>query len=55
MPHGRSWKILDKELVAKVICKKHFNHQNFESFNRSINGWGFKVRLLRDFVSKLLY
>eukprot|EP00804_Cyclotella_cryptica_P000692 CCRYP_014698-RD/>CCRYP_014698-RD protein AED:0.46 eAED:0.46 QI:0/-1/0/1/-1/0/1/0/69 len=44
MPHGRSWKILDKELLASVVCKKYFNHDNFDSFNRSVNGWGFKVR-----------
>eukprot|EP00804_Cyclotella_cryptica_P000690 CCRYP_014698-RB/>CCRYP_014698-RB protein AED:0.23 eAED:0.70 QI:0/0/0/1/1/0.5/2/0/467 len=46
MPHGRSWKILDKELLASVVCKKYFNHDNFDSFNRSVNGWGFK-RLMR--------
>lgn len=43
MPHGRSWKIMDKELLATVVCREHFNHDNFDSINRSINGWGFKV------------
>eukprot|EP00956_Cyclotella_meneghiniana_P017621 scaffold28922_cov64-Cyclotella_meneghiniana.AAC.2 len=42
MPHGRSWKIIDKELLASVVCKENFNHENFDSINRSINGWGFK-------------
>lgn len=42
MPHGRAWRIVDKEkLVAEVIpsfyvCKK------YESFTRQLNGWGFK-------------
>lgn len=42
-PHGRSWKIVDKHLLSTVICPKHFAHAKFESFNRSVNGWGFKV------------
>eukprot|EP00804_Cyclotella_cryptica_P003757 CCRYP_008927-RA/>CCRYP_008927-RA protein AED:0.03 eAED:0.03 QI:184/1/1/1/1/1/2/375/554 len=46
MPHGRSWNIYDKDLLATVVCKEHFNHDNFDSFNRSVNGWGFK-RLFR--------
>ena len=45
MPHGRSWKIIDKELLASVVCRENFNHENFDSINRSINGWGFKVSL----------
>ena len=42
-PHGRSWKIVDMHLLSTVICPKHFAHATFESFNRSVNGWGFKV------------
>lgn len=38
MPHGRSWKILDRGLLVTKICKDNFNHQNFGSFNRSVNG-----------------
>ena len=53
MPHGRSWKILDKDLVASVICNECFSHQNFDSFNRSVNGWGFKVCLGRDTNARL--
>lgn len=49
MPHGRSWNIYDKDLLASVVCKEHFNHDKFDSFNRSVNGWGFKV----CFVSNL--
>ena len=43
LPHGRSWKILNKRLLERVICPKHFSHCKFESFNRQVNGWGFKV------------
>ena len=43
MPHGRCWKILNKELLASVVCRENFNHENFDSFNRSVNGWGFIV------------
>jgi hypothetical protein len=43
MPHGRSWTILDKERVSSVVCPENFSHRNFDSFNRSVNGWGFKV------------
>ena len=41
MPHA----LQDKHLLSTVICPKHFAHAKFESFNRSVNGWGFK-RLL---------
>ena len=43
MPHGRSWAVLDKELLEKVVLPSHFSHASFASFNRSVNGWGFKV------------
>jgi hypothetical protein len=42
-PHGRSWTILDKERLSNTVCKENFSHSNFDSFNRSVNGWGFKV------------
>ncbi len=48
MPHGRAWKILDKELLVSVVCKEQFKHEKFESFNRQVNGWGFKVRIVRS-------
>ncbi|KAL3778873.1 hypothetical protein HJC23_005980 [Cyclotella cryptica] len=47
MPHGRAWKIWNKKLLVSVVCKKLFKHEKFESFNRQVNGWGFK-RLLRN-------
>ena len=42
-PHGRAWALVDKSLFISVVLPKHFNHSNFGSFNRSVNGWGFKV------------
>mmetsp|Transcript_28447 Transcript_28447/g.58001 ORF Transcript_28447/g.58001 Transcript_28447/m.58001 type:complete len:135 (-) Transcript_28447:285-689(-) len=42
MPHGRSWRIHDREKLAKVLCPRYFNHCKFESFTRSATGWGFK-------------
>ena len=43
MPHGRAWKVLNKQLLASVVCPYHFSHCSFDSFNRQVNGWGFKV------------
>ena len=41
-PHGRTWNIYDKKRLEDV-CREHFKHGSFNSFNRSVNGWGFKV------------
>jgi hypothetical protein len=51
MPHGRSWKILDKDLLASVVCIENFNHDSYGSFNRSVNGWGFKVCMTSVYIS----
>ena len=48
MPHGRSWKIIDKDRLASVVCYENFNHESFASFSRSVNGWDFKVSRLLD-------
>ena len=42
LPHGRSWAIFNKKLLVDV-CANHFAHDKFDSFNRQVNGWGFKV------------
>ena len=42
-PHGRAWAVLDRAKFISIVLPRHFNHSNFESFNRSVNGWGFKV------------
>ena len=44
MPHGRSWAVKNKQLLESLALKEHFNHARFESFNRQVNLWGFKVR-----------
>lgn len=38
MPHGRSWKVVDKDLLVSIVCKENFSHESFGSFNRSVNG-----------------
>jgi hypothetical protein len=50
MPHGRSWMVKNKELLESVVLKEHFSHSNFESFNRQVNLWGFKVRQIASIV-----
>ena len=44
MPHGRAWEVKDKKLLVGHVLNKHFSHSNFDSFNRQVNLWGFKVR-----------
>ena len=40
-PHGRSWKIVDKELLISNI-HKYFALKRYHSFVRQLSGWGFK-------------
>lgn len=42
MPHGRSWQIVNKDLLMDVVCSKYFSHTKYQSFIRQVNGWGFK-------------
>mmetsp|Transcript_3018 Transcript_3018/g.6602 ORF Transcript_3018/g.6602 Transcript_3018/m.6602 type:complete len:429 (-) Transcript_3018:121-1407(-) len=42
MPHGRSWKILNRELFSSFALPPHFGHSNHASFVRIINAWGFR-------------
>ena len=55
MPHGRSWRVIDKELLVSDVLKKHFNHDNFDSFSRQVNLWGFKVRMVCSFSDIVLF
>ena len=50
-PHGRAWVVTDKALFISVVLRKYFNHSNFESFNRSVNGWGFKVCVIEHHIA----
>eukprot|EP00571_Detonula_confervacea_P008907 CAMPEP_0172328224 /NCGR_PEP_ID=MMETSP1058-20130122/60241_1 /TAXON_ID=83371 /ORGANISM="Detonula confervacea, Strain CCMP 353" /LENGTH=477 /DNA_ID=CAMNT_0013045327 /DNA_START=79 /DNA_END=1512 /DNA_ORIENTATION=+ len=42
MPHGRAWKIVDKDLLMSIAVPKYFVQTKFESFTRQLSGWGFK-------------
>jgi len=42
MPHGRTWKILDKELLVSTVTSVYFGQSKFGSFTRQLNNWGFK-------------
>ena len=42
--HGRAWEVVNRSSFISTVLPKYFNHRNFESFNRSVNMWGFKVR-----------
>ena len=41
-PHGRAWKIHNKDLLIRDIVPKYFVQSKYESFTRQLNGWGFK-------------
>jgi hypothetical protein len=43
MPHGRSWKIFDKEGIAR-LCGEYLHNAAFNEFIGLVNKWGFKVR-----------
>ncbi|ACI64509.1 HSF36, heat shock transcription factor DNA-binding domain-containing protein, DNA binding, transcription factor [Thalassiosira pseudonana CCMP1335] len=47
MPHGRSWKVLNKDFFMEEICPQYFAQTRYESFIRQVNGWGFK-RMRRE-------
>ena len=53
MPHGRVWKVKNKSVFVSYILPRHFQHSNYESFNRSVNGWGMKVSFRRCFVLQI--
>lgn len=42
MPHGRAWKILNRDLFAQFALPRYFGHQNHASFVRIVNAWGFR-------------
>ena len=41
-PHGRAWKIHNKELLIRDVVPKYYVQSKYESFTRQIVGWGFK-------------
>lgn len=42
MPHGRSWKILNRDVFSRYALPKYFGHTNHASFIRIVNAWGFR-------------
>ena len=42
MPHGRAWKIHNRELLTNEVIPEFFMQKKYESFTRQLNGWGFK-------------
>jgi hypothetical protein len=42
MPHGRAWKIHNRELLMTEVVPKYYTMKKYESFQRQINGWDFK-------------
>jgi len=41
-PHGRAWKILNKDLLFSSVIPKYYVCKKYDSFTRQLNGWGFK-------------
>lgn len=39
MPHGRSWKILNRDLFSSFALPRYFGHSNHASFVRIVNAW----------------
>ncbi|KAL3807890.1 hypothetical protein ACHAXA_009654 [Cyclostephanos tholiformis] len=42
MPHGRAWKIHNKDLLISEVVPRYFVQSKYQSFARQLNGWGFK-------------
>ncbi|KAL3779535.1 hypothetical protein ACHAW5_001009 [Stephanodiscus triporus] len=42
MPHGRAWKIYDKNRFISDVIPKYYDCKKYESFTRQLSGWGFK-------------
>lgn len=42
MPHGRSWKILNRQMFSGFALPRYFGHSNYASFVRIVNAWGFR-------------
>lgn len=42
IPHGRSWRVLNRDLFAEHALPRYFGHKNYASFVRIVNAWGFR-------------
>ena len=45
--HGRAWAVVDRARFEAVVMPRYFDTKSYASFNRSVNGWGFKVSVCR--------
>jgi hypothetical protein len=41
-PHGRAWKVINKEKLVEEVIPRYFVQTKYESFARQCSGWGFK-------------
>lgn len=39
LPHGRSWRVLNRDLFAEHALPRYFGHNNYASFVRIVNAW----------------
>ena len=42
LPHGRSWKIYNRDMFQEIALPRYFGHKNYASFVRIVNAWGFR-------------
>ncbi|KAL7464712.1 hypothetical protein ACHAXS_005049 [Conticribra weissflogii] len=42
MPHGRSWKVIDRKAFCRYALPHYCEHSNYQSFVRIVNAWGFR-------------
>jgi len=42
MPHGRAFKVIDKERLISEVIPKYFVCRKYTTFTRQLNGWGFR-------------
>ena len=38
-PHGRSWRVLNRDMFAEQALPRYFGHKNYASFVRIVNAW----------------
>ena len=41
LPHGRAWKVIDRDRFAFEVLPNFFGHNKWTSFRRQANDWGF--------------
>lgn len=42
LPHGRAWRIHQKQIFEREVIPTYFHHCRFTSFMRQVSGWGFR-------------